>query len=145
MNPRGEFLSALFRTLDQKSVPYCVQRNYQNIYAESSSDVDLLVELEHLAAINECLTKAAATTDYHLIHTARYINYSYVFSPLLGARPSPLAPRPSLLLRLDIETEIRWRCFPILSAKAVIGLRRKQDGFYVPHPRHESVILFGAE
>ena len=144
MNPRGEFLSALFRILEEHSVPYCVQRNYENIYAESDSDIDLAVEPEHVASLNECLAKAAVTANYRLIQSARYVNYSHVFSPPAGASHSTPDPRHSGLLRVDVETEIRWRCFPILSAKAIIGLRRRLEAFYIPHPRHESIILLAA-
>src|SRR5438105_13548764 len=105
MNPRGEFLSALFRILDEKSVPYCVQRNYENIYAESSSDVDFAVEPEHLESLNACFAKAAAAANYRLIHTARYVNYSYVFWHPEDAGDSIPGTRHSSLLRLDVETE----------------------------------------
>jgi len=140
MTPRGEFLSTLFQILEQQSVPYCVQRNYENIYTEETSDVDLAVEAQALERLANCLFEAAAQSGWQLVQTARYVNYSYVFW-----RPSDDPHiRPSSFLRIDVETEIRWRFFPILSAKAVVSLRRKRNGFYVPHPRHEAVILLAA-
>jgi len=131
--PRKEFLTALFRVLDEKRVPYCVLRNYDAIYEEGPSDVDLGIEPEHLLSMKDCLAEAAAATGHHLVLRARYVNVSYVYWHETGG-----------FIRIDMETEIRWRIFPVLSAKAVVGLRRRQDAFYVPHPRHESVILFVA-
>ena len=133
MNPRKEFLLALFRILDQKAVPYCVLRNYANIYEDNSSDIDLGVEPEHVPRLKECLTEAALVSNNHLVLRTLYVNYSYVYWHPEGG-----------FLRIDLETEVRWRIFPVLTAKSIVGLRRKEGAFYVPHPRHESVILWVA-
>ena len=55
MSPRKEFLRALFRILEQKAVPYCVLRNYANIYENTSSDVDVAVEPQHVLRFKDCL------------------------------------------------------------------------------------------
>jgi hypothetical protein len=133
MSPRKEFLLALFRILDQKAVPYCVLRNYANIYENTSSDVDVAVEPEHVLRFKDCLTEAAAASNHHLVLRARYINYSYVYWHAEGG-----------FVRVDIETEVRWHIFPVLTAKAIVGLRRRKGAFYIPHPRHESAILWSA-
>lgn len=133
MSPREQFLLALFRIVDQKAVPYCVLRNYANIYEDTSSDIDLAVEPEHVLRFKDCLAEAAAASNHHLVLRARYINYSYVYWHAEGG-----------FVRVDIETEIRWRIFPVLTAKSVVGLRRREGAFYIPHPRHESAILWVA-
>ncbi len=133
MSPRKEFLLALFRSLEERQVPYAVARNYDDIYENHSSDVDVTVEPEELNTFVECLRNAAVEADYLEVLYARYANYSWVYFHKTGG-----------FLRIDVETETRWRIFPVLSAKAIIGLRRKHDQFYVPHPRHESVILLSA-
>ena len=98
-----------------------------------SSDVDIAVEPEHLDAFKQCLDAAAAASDCALIHQARYTNYSFVYRHPEGE-----------FVRVDVETEVRWRIFPVLSASSIIRSRRKCGAFYIPHPRHESVILFVA-
>lgn len=133
MNPRREFLTALFRILDERAVPYCVLRNYNNIYDDTSSDVDLAVESEHVLNLKACLGEAAVATNHHFVLRARYVNFSYVYWHPAGG-----------FLRIDMETEVRWRVFPVLTAKSIVTLRRKEGAFYIPHPRHESVILFVA-
>jgi hypothetical protein len=132
-NGRRTFLTKLFALLDQKGLRYCILRNYQTIYEQGSSDVDLIVEPADVMRARECLVEVAQQTDYKLVHRARYVNYSDVYW-----HPE------SEFLRLDIETEVRWRVFTALSANAVLNLRRRLEEFYVPHPRHESVILFVA-
>ena len=131
MNPRKEFLLTLFRLLEQKAVPYCVLRNYANIYEDNSSDIDLGVEPEQVLRLKDCLAEAARASNHHFVLRTQYINYSYVYWHPKGG-----------FLRIDIETEVRWRIFPILTAKSIVGLRRKEGALYVPHPRHESVILW---
>jgi hypothetical protein len=133
MRPREQFLLALFRSLDRKAVPYCVQRNYANLYEDTSSDIDVAVEPEHVLEFKGCLAEAAAASDHHLVLRARYVNYSYVYWHAEGG-----------FVRIDVETEVRWRVFPVLTAKAVVGLRRREGAFYIPHPRHESAILWVA-
>ena len=133
MSPREEFLRSLFRILDQKTVPYCVLRNYTHIYEDTGTDVDVAVESEQVLRFKGCLAEAAAASNHQLVLRARYINYSFVYWHTEGG-----------FIRVDVETEVRWRVFPVLTAKAVVGLRRKEGAFYVPHPRHESAILWVA-
>jgi thymidylate kinase len=130
---RKSFLTTLFLSLERSGIRYCVLRNYNAIYEDDSSDVDMIVEPADVARTRECLVEAAAQTHYKLVHRARYVNYSDVLWHDEGG-----------FLRVDIETEVRWRIFTALSANAVINLRRRHREFYVPHPRHESVILFVA-
>ena len=131
MNARREFLAALFRILERDSVPYCILRNYENIYEDASSDIDVAVEPKHVRRFRQALNDAAEFSGFSLIHQTRYINFSYVYWSPAG-----------IFLRVDVETEVRWRIFPVLSAGAVVGLRRKHGEFYIPHPRHESVVIF---
>jgi thymidylate kinase len=131
MTPRGAFLAALFQKLDEQSVSYCVLRNYENLYEDNFSDVDLAVQREDIARLGEALGEAAAVSGHHLVQRTRFINHSRVYWHSEGG-----------FVRVDYDTEFRWRIFPVLTAKSVVTLRRKHGDFYVPHPRHESAILF---
>lgn len=133
MRARAEFLGILFEVLERESLPYCILRNYERIYDDGASDVDLIVEEAQVEQLQKCLSEAARRSGHFLVHQARYVNHSFVYGRQNGR-----------FLRVDVETEVRWRFFPVLSAKAVLGLRRKHQEFYVPHPRHEAVILFVA-
>jgi hypothetical protein len=131
MNSRENFLTGLFRLLEANEVPYCVLRNYENIFTDDSSDIDLILEKRHLAGFTESLHAAAAAADHRFVHGARYTNFSQVFWNT-----------QSEFVRIDFESEIRWRIFPILSARCILEFKQRCDCFFVPHPRHESVILF---
>src|ERR1041385_2703015 len=131
MSARGGFLAALFQNLEEQRIGYSVLRNYENLYENNSSDVDLAVQPEDVGRLEGGLQKAAAASGHRLGQCTRYINYSRVYWHPEGG-----------FVRVDYDTEFRWRIFPVLTAKSVVTLRRKHGDFYVPHPRHESAILF---
>jgi thymidylate kinase len=131
MTPRGRFLAALFQNLDERGVEYCVLRNYENLYDDNSSDVDLAIQPEDVSQLEGAMDKTAGASGHRLVQRTRYINHSRVYWHVEGG-----------FLRLDYDAEFRWRIFPVLTAKSVVTLRRKHGDFYVPHPRHESAILF---
>jgi hypothetical protein len=66
-----------------------------------------------------------------LVHRARYVNHSWVFWSGQGD-----------FLRVDFETELRWRIFPVLPARTILESRQRRGNFFVPHPAHESAVLF---
>jgi len=131
--PRRAFLESFFRIMQERAVPYCVLRNYDEIYDNLDSDVDLAMEPEHLEAARSSLEAAMVETGHHFVLRTRYVNFSHVYWHPDGG-----------FLRIDLETEIRWRQLPVLTAKSVVGLRRKYGAFYIPHPRHEAVIILVA-
>ena len=110
MKSRRDFLEKLFDLFERNSVPYCVLRNYEDIYTDPNSDVDLCAEASELARVSHCLAEAALATGYRLLQQTRYANLSFVYWN-----------QPDDFLRVDIETETRWRSFP--SASAPTGTR----------------------
>jgi thymidylate kinase len=131
--PRQEFLSALFHILEQKAIRYCILRNYQNLYEDASSDVDMLVTPEDVRRTEDCLAEAAAASNHLFVQRGRFAVHSCLFWHPEGG-----------LLRVDIQREVRWKIFPILTAEPILGLRRRFGDFYVPGPSHESAVLFCA-
>jgi hypothetical protein len=132
MNGRKDFLTAFFRSLDAKEIRWCVLRNYEGLLDEgATADVDLLVDETDLSAFNDCLQSAAAETGQRFVHHARYVNHSRVFWN-----------EESRFTRIDFDTEIRWRLFPMLTARVILDARQKRQEFHVPHPRHEATVLF---
>ncbi len=134
INPRRQFLTIFFADLEQNGVRYCIQRNYDNLYAaDSATDLDMIVAEYSRSRFEHCLQEAAAKTGFRLIHSARYVNYSHVFwHPASG------------FVRVDFETDVRWRLFTVLTAREVLDTRLRYEEFYIPHPAHESVILYVA-
>jgi hypothetical protein len=132
MNSRKDFLKELFRSLDANGIAFCVLRNYEGLINEgATADIDLLVEKRDLGRFSQSLQAAAVKSGHRFVHHARYVNHSCVFWSV-----------QSNFTRIDFDKEIRWRLFPILSAGAILATRQKREGFYIPHPVHESAVLF---
>ena len=130
---RKEFLTTFFASLEANGVRYCVMRNYDDLYADATTDVDMLLSSYSLERFERCLRGAAEQTGFHFVHSARYVNYSHVFwHPRAG------------FIRIDFETEVRWRLFTVLKARELLDRRRRHQEFFIPHPEDESAILFVA-
>lgn len=130
MSTRRDYLTHLFHLLAARPIPWCVLRNYQDLFTESSSDVDLLTLPAQSPALLACCLEAARATHHQLVQRARFVNETLVFwNGTTG------------FLRVDIDTEQRWKRFPILPAQEILAARTPQDNFYVPAAAHEVVIL----
>ena len=128
---RQTFLTRFFASLEANGVRYCIQRNYDHLCADAATDLDLIVSSYSLHRFERCLREAAEPSGFHFVHTARYTNYSQVFwHPVAG------------FVRVDFETDVRWRLFTVLNARAVLDARRRHQDFYIPSPEHEIVILY---
>ena len=131
IHSRQVFLTTFFASLEANGVRYSLLRNYDNLYADTATDVDVVVSEYSVGRFERCLREAAERTGFRFVHAARYVNYSQVYWHPLGG-----------FLRLDYETEVRWRLFNVLSARQVLDARRRHGEFFIPHPAHESVILY---
>lgn len=130
---RKRFLTRFFGLLEENGVRYCMMRNYDDLYGNASTDLDMVVSEHSLKCFEHCLRESAEETDFHFVHAARYVNFSWVFwNPLAG------------FIRVDYETDVRWRLFNVLDAREVLDRSRRHQEFYIPHPEHEIVILFVA-
>ena len=135
MSTRRELLTHLFRLLDERQIPWCVLRNYNSLFDDSSSDVDLLTEPARTAAVIACCLEAAKLAGQSLVQRTRFVNHSLVFWN-----------RAECFTRIDIDTEKRWRRFHLLTAAQVLNSRKRlsnPDGtsFFVPDIRHEAVVI----
>ena len=130
VTPREQLLLELFRRLEEQNVRYCVLRNFQNLFDNSDTDVDLLVEKRDLARFRSCLEATLTATNHQIILQNRFTNFSYV-----------LWNGGDQLVRIDFETEARWRIFEVLSAEDILKARRREGSFFVPHPDHRYVLL----
>ncbi len=135
MSTRRELLTHLFRLLDERQIPWCVLRNFDNLFDDPSSDVDLLTKPARVAAVIECCTEAAKLADQVLVQHTRFVNHSLVFWN-----------RAECITRIDIDTENRWRRFHLLTAEQVLNSRVRfsnADGtsFFVPDIKHEAVVI----
>ncbi len=130
MNTRREFLLRLFALLDERGLAFVVLRNFDRVFDDNGSDVDLLTHPREVGAFFTAALDAAAQTGHRLVQRARFVNRTWVFWN--GAES---------FTRVDLDTEIRWRCFTALTAASVLATRRPHGGFSVPSPAHEVEIL----
>ena len=122
-NPRRQFLSRFFGDLEQNGIRYCIQRNYDNLYDNDlATDLDMIVSEYSRGRFEQCLQEAAARTGFRFVHQARYVNYSQVFwHPTAG------------FVRVDFETDVRWRLFTVLNAREVLDARLRHENFFATY------------
>lgn len=130
MSNRRALLEELFRRLNAQSLPYCVLRNYERLFDDSSSDVDLLTLPATADAVIECCRQAGEPLGWTLVQRTRFVNHSLVFWD--GGRG---------FVRIDIDTEKRWKRFHLLTAAQVLATRRPRECFFVPGPAEEVVVI----
>jgi thymidylate kinase len=109
MTARETLLRGVFEALDHANVKFCVSRNVTGVFEEGSSDVDLLIEPRNLERAFVASCEAATAAGFRLISRTRFANMSLVFWQ-----------RGGFLLRIDFETEIRWRIWPVMTADEVL-------------------------
>lgn len=130
MSTRRELLTRLFHLLEQRQLPYCVLRNYDRLFEEQTSDVDLLTLPAQAAIVLGTVREAARQTDFALVQQARFVNHSLVFWN-----------RAEGFVRIDVDTEKRWKRFHLLTAAQILATRRRRENFYIPAADHEAVIV----
>ena len=104
MNPRRALLTEIFRRFEEPKLPVCVLRNYANLFDGPASDVDLLTLPDRVTEVLACCEAAAQATNQRLVQRTRFVNHSLVFWD--GGES---------WLRIDVDTEVRWRRFHLLT------------------------------
>lgn len=130
MSTRRALLEELFRRLNAPPLPFCVLRNYERLFDDESSDVDLLTLPETAETVIGHCRAAGRATGFALVQRTRFVNHSLVFWN--GGRS---------FVRIDIDTEKRWKRFHLLTAAQVLATRRPHGNFFVPGPAEEAVII----
>ena len=125
---RRDFMQRLFTLLDQEGVEYVVLRNFDAVFAESDSDVDILTR--DAARFYTIAARAAADTDHRPVQQTRFANHSRVYWN--GARS---------FTRIDVDTSLRWRVFPAIDEGGAIARRVRAGEFYIPSPADEIAAL----
>ncbi len=125
---RREFMQRLFSLLDQEEVEYVVLRNFDAVFTECDSDVDILTQdAERFYSI---ATKAAAETGHRTVQQTRFANHSRVYWNGAGS-----------FTRIDVDTSLRWRIFPAINEDGVVARRIRAENFYIPSHADEIAAL----
>jgi len=128
---RAEFLRQVIQKLDASGIAWCCLRNHKEMFEDSRSDVDLMVLREDIPLFESLLEESCRETGSCLAQEASYLNFSRTyFTPA------------SQWVRIDYESEIRWRVFPVLRARSVLLRRVRRDGLWVASAPDEAVVLW---
>jgi thymidylate kinase len=127
---RTQFLSALFAEFDRAQIPYCISRNAGETFANTGSDVDLVVSPADLKTAARVCTEVAGKNGYRLAMRTRFTNLCLLFW-------SPTAD----FVRIDIEPGVRWKLFSMVSASELLADRERADQLFVPSPTGEAMVL----
>ncbi len=133
MSVRQDFLLRFFARLDEGQIPWCVLRNFDQVFADDTWDIDFLATREDLARFRVAAWETARDTGWELVQVTRFINHSWVFAKVVAER--------LWFVRIDVEMEIRWRYLHVLTAKEVLAERVRYGDIWRPSPRHEADIL----
>lgn len=128
---RAEFLRALFQKLDASGISWCCLRNHRELFEDSRSDVDLMILPEDIPLFEIFLEETCRETGTRMAQEASYLNFSRTYLTPAGH-----------WVRVDYETEIRWRVFPVLSARSVLLRRVRTDGIWIASPADEAVVIW---
>lgn len=121
-------MQRVFGLLEKEGIEYVVLRNFDAVFAESDSDVDILTrDAESFFAV---AAKAAAETGHRPVQHTQFANHSRVYWN--GAES---------FTRIDVDTSLRWRVFPAIDEDGVLARRIRREHFYIPSPEDEIAAL----
>lgn len=127
---RTQFLSALFAEFETAGIAYCISRNAGETFENSGSDVDLVVAPADLESAERVCREVAGNNGYRLAMRTRFTNLCLLFW-------SPVAD----FVRIDIEPGVRWKIFPVVTARELLADRKREGALFVPSALGEALVL----
>jgi hypothetical protein len=124
------FLCGLFKALHDADIAYCVSRNAAETFTNTGSDLDILASPVAEKQVEDLCILVAEQSGYRLALKARFTNVCLLFWAA-----------PAEFVRVDIEGDLRWRFFPVVSAAKVLKERKLESQFFVPSAVGESLVL----
>jgi len=130
MPDRTSFLTALFARFEECGVEFCISRNASETFANTGSDLDLVVRPVELRRAEAICREVGEEQGYRLALKTRFTNLCLLFWGAGGG-----------FVRIDIEPGIRWRIFPVATAEDLLDGRLRQDSLPVPSLRGQALVL----
>jgi hypothetical protein len=127
---RTQFLSDLFAAFESAGIPYCISRNAAEIFENTGSDVDLVVSPADLKSAERLCREVAGKNGYRLALRTRFTNLCLLFWT-----------HTADFVRIDIEPGVRWKLFPVVSARELLENRKREGSFFVPSAIGEAMVL----
>lgn len=128
----SKFISALFATLEDEGIKYCILRNYENLPHDYGNDIDILTAPEGYKIFNRLLLMVAQRNGWACIGQTDYLGYHKLYFSSLRAE--------ECLLRIDIQTGSERKGIPTYSVNYVLEKRVRRQDFYVASKGTEAAI-----
>lgn len=124
-----DFIAATFRAWREAGLSALVLRNYQELPADSSNDIDVLLPRGERAAAEALLIQVAERSGFRLHNRAEYATRALSFHSLAARQ-----------VHFDLFTGLFWRGLPFLDVSAVLRGCKREALFDIPNPVHEAAI-----
>ncbi len=124
----SHFISTAFRAWRDAGIQCLVLRNYQELPASTSNDIDVLVAPNDLRTAEAVLVAAAHTCAFRLHNRGEFATRALYFSDLNSIAQ----------VHFDLFSDLKWRGFDFLDCSGFLERRVKGELFDVPHPAHEA-------
>lgn len=123
-------LTAAFAAWQRAGLPFVVLRNYENLPASTTNDIDILIAPRHKQEAEALLIRAAASAGWRLHNRAQFSPVSLFFYESATLQQ----------IQIDLFFSLKWRGFDMLSANEVLAEHRPRGEFAIPSARHEAVL-----
>jgi len=127
----SQILTSFFQAINAHAIPYCVLRNYGELPAYTSNDIDILISSDHIEEMVHLLTKIAEEEGFGIHTLAEFSCLTMAFhsKAFYGTQ-----------IHIDLFSKVSWRGFALLNPEQVLRTRRPYNGFYIPSPEYEQTI-----
>lgn len=124
-------INDLFSTLDERSICYCLLRNFEDLPEYFSGDIDFIVNKEDLPEIEKIISDLKKE-EYFIVKSveknAHRLLYLMSFAELSDAIKTS---RPAEPLILDFLTDKHWKGIIYLTGSELIARRQRYKNFYI--------------
>ena len=139
-SPYGGFIAELFREFDEKSIRYCVLRNFEGLPERTDGDVDILVGPEGLPLVEAILS--SLLLGFTLAwRRERDGHVQFMVVPDDEVRRAVRQNRPAEVIALDLQFSLQWMGMPYMDTNAVLSSRERRGSFYVATLEHMAAHL----
>lgn len=125
------FLTSFFTELEQRSIQFCVLRNYENLPEYTSNDVDILVSRTAFKQAVKLLYSVSLRIGLRLHMHVEHACHKMVFHSTGNSH---------FQCHIDLYGDLTWKGFALADAREVLASRLRYKGFYIPEPAWEHTL-----
>jgi len=126
----AELVTRIFQDWRCAGLEFLVLRNYEELPASTSNDVDVLIRPAKLRQAEELMIGAARQCGYFLHNRVEFATVSYFF----------FHPASLRQIQIDLFSSLKWHTFELVDTEVVLAERVDRGLFAIPHPVHEAVL-----